>query len=146
MIKRIFQRLRELLCSLRIRFIVIFLVAVVIGIGVYFLSHYISYDYIDSVYSSEEKKKSREISYMSDLQTFVKNNAISSENTSKLSEWARENKYVYLIIYKDDELFYTSDDIPTEEPGENPEQEPEDNPEGSDEENPEDALWSQEHP
>lgn len=137
MIKRIFQKLREYLCSLRIRFIIVFLVAVVVGIGVYFLSHYISYDYIDGVYSSDENKKSREISYMSDLQTFVKNNAISSENTSKLSEWARKNKYVYLIIYKDDELFYTSDDIPKEEPEENPGQDPEDNPQENEQESPE---------
>jgi len=96
--------MRELFFSLRIRFILVFIMSVAIGICVYFLVHYFSYEYIDSVYSSEENRKNRETSYINDLQAFVDNNSISSENTSMLSRWARENKYVYLIIYKDNEL------------------------------------------
>ena len=105
-------------------FTVVFIMAVAIGIGVYFLSHYLSYDYINTVYSSGENKKSREMSYIRDLQDYVNDNEISSENTAKLSEWARENKYVYLIMYKDNELFYTSDDKPKEDPDEPAESEP----------------------
>lgn len=111
------------------------MMSVLIGICVYFLVHYFSYDYIDSVYSSEENRKNRETTYINDLQAFVDNNSISSDNTSLLSQWARENKYVYLIIYKDNELFYTSDDNPEKEevtvpetPGEDsPENQPDDN-------------------
>jgi len=122
--------MRELFFSLRIRFILVFIMSVAIGICVYFLVHYFSYEYIDSVYSSEENRKNRETSYINDLQAFVDNNSISSENTSMLSRWARENKYVYLIIYKDNELFYTSDDNPENEEAAVPE-----NPEGESPEN-----------
>ena len=94
----------------------IFVIAVGIGIGAYFLVHSISYNYIDNVYLSDENKKEREKSYIEDLKKYVDANEISSENTAKLSEWARENKYVYLIIYKGNELFYTSDDPPKKEP------------------------------
>ena len=96
--------------SLRIRFIVVFISSVVLGIGVYFLVHSVSFNYINNVYLSEENKKDREKSYIEDLQSFVKSNEISSEDTTRIARWARENKYVYLIIYKDNELFYTSDD------------------------------------
>ena len=137
MIKRLFQKTKELLCSLRIRFVIVFLIAVAIGIGVYFTAHYLSYGYINDVYTNEENKKEREMSFISDLQSFVTLNNISSENTAKLSEWARDNKYVYLLIYRDNELFYTSDDIPKEPPEDSPEQAPEDSPEQAPEDSPE---------
>jgi len=124
LIKRVLAKMKALLASLRFRFVAVFLVAVVIGIGAYFITHYIAYGYIDGVYSSEENKKNREVSYIRDLQDFVNDNKISSENTAKLSAWARENKYVYLLIYRDNELFYTSDDKP-EQPDSEDKKEPE---------------------
>lgn len=109
--------------------------------GAYFLSHYLAYDYIDTVYSSKENRKEREENYIRDLQDFVATNGISSENTAKLSEWARANKYVYLIIYKDNELFYTSDDVPEEPPEEDTDEGAGDSEEGlPEEELPEEEL------
>ena len=116
------------------RFLVIFVIAVVIGIGTYFVVHYVSYNYIDNVYLSEENKKAREKSYIDDLKDYVDANEISSENTAKLSEWARENRYVYLIIYKGNELFYTSDDPPKEDQQDPSDENPDENP--GDETNP----------
>ena len=52
------------------RFLVIFVIAVVIGIGTYFVVHYVSYNYIDNVYLSEENKKAREKSYIDDLKDY----------------------------------------------------------------------------
>ena len=126
LIKRVLAKMKASLSSLRIRFVAVFLVAVIVGIGAYFITHYIAYAYIDGVYSSEENKKNREMSYIRDLQDFVNSNKISSENTAKLSTWAIENKYVYLLIYRDNELFYTSDDKPAP-----PETEDQKNPEDS---------------
>ena len=111
LIKRFFKYFK----SLRIRFFVLLLIALSIGVGLYFSAHLLSYKYIDGVYSSEQNRKERERDYIRDLQSFVNKNAISSEHTGKLSEWAKENKYVYLLIYKDDQLFYTSDDKPEPE-------------------------------
>lgn len=146
MIKRIFGRVKELLSSLRIKFVLIFLISVGIGVGIYFLAHYFAYDYIDTVYSNEDNRKEREDLYIRDLQSFVTVNGISSENTAKLSEWARENKYVYLIIYKDNELFYTSDDVPEEPPIEEPPDETPPEEELPEEELPEEELPEDESP
>ena len=129
------------------RFVLVFVIAAAIGFGAFFLTYYLSHNYIDNVYLETDNKKSRERSYIRDLQDFVDVNGISSENTSKLSEWAKDNKYVYLIIYKDNELFYTSDDPPktpeeeTDEPsqGQPPEQPPAEEPEKDPEEIPEDV-------
>ena len=141
------------------RFVLVFLLALGIGFAAYFFTHRYAYDYIDRVYTSDENRKEREQSYVDDLQDFVDRNEISNETTSKLSEWARENKYVYLIIYKGSELFFTTDDLlnkppkeqeeetpedepaqtpeePSENPEENPEQEPSENPEDNPEQEP----------
>ena len=65
--------------------------------------------YIGNVYVSEERKNERRESYLEDLQNFANENMISSENTDRISAWSKENPYVYLLVYKDDELFFSSD-------------------------------------
>ena len=120
MIKNLNVKARAVFSSLRLRFVVVFFAAVIVGVTSYALTHFLAYSYINTVYTSTENRKTREIEYIKDLQDFVVGNEISSENTSKLSDWASRNKYVYLLIYRNEELFYTSDDKPSE-----PEPEPE---------------------
>ena len=93
-------------------FIVVFIIAVGVGVGIFFLGRMIAANYIENVYIAEENKKERESGYLRDLQKFINDNKISSAETGKISEWARENQYVYLLIYKDDKIFFTSDDVP----------------------------------
>ena len=95
---------------MRFRFLVVFFFAALIGIGVYVSTHAISIAYIDTVYTSEENKDKREQNYLEDLQQFIEDNEITIENTSKISEWVRANRYVYLLLSKEGEIFFTSDD------------------------------------
>lgn len=110
MIKRALSRLVKKLSSLRFRFLVVFVFAVLIGLGVYFTLNALSLAYIDTVYISEENKKEREKNYLHDLQDFITDNQVSLKDMSKISTWVRENRYVYLLISKEGEIFFTSDD------------------------------------
>ena len=65
--------------------------------------------YIDTNYLSDENKDARELSYVDDLQNYIIENGIESTDPKLFSEWVKLRKYVYLMIYKDDELFYSSD-------------------------------------
>ena len=96
--------------SLRFRFVIVFLFALLLGVSLYFIVTMLADTYISTVYTAPENKKEREEGYLSDLQDYIDSYAISSEQTGKISEWARENPYVYLLIYKDDKIFFTSDD------------------------------------
>ncbi len=96
--------------SLRIRFFLILVISIGVGIGIYFIVHFSSYRYINNVYASVPNKESREKAYLEDLQEFVIRNDVSSEDMRKVSEWVKSHKYVYLLLSKDDEIFYTSDD------------------------------------
>lgn len=74
--------------------------------------------YIENTYLSEENKQTRELSYVEDLQNYIKENGIESTDAKLFSEWVKMQKYVYLMIYKDDELFFSSDmEIEDESPG-----------------------------
>lgn len=92
MIKRSFKKLKGFFSSLRLKFVAIFTIAVVIGIGIYFISHRLTYDYIDEVYISEENKAERELAYIQDLQNFINLNGITEDSTARLSEWVKKNK------------------------------------------------------
>ena len=107
--------------SMRGRLLLALFLSVAVSVGIYFFCHTTALGYIDTVYSSEENKRSREREYIRDLQSYINENDMSSEDMSKISAWAQKNRYVYLIMYRNDELFYTSDDKidppDTEEPG-----------------------------
>ncbi len=70
---------------------------------------------IDNDYLSTENKKEREKNYISSLQDYVVKNEITSKDTAKFSEWVKAQKYVYMLIYKDDQLFYASDEDYTQQ-------------------------------
>ena len=89
--------------------LVLFL-AITLSVGVYFFCRTTAIGYIDTVYSAEENRISREREYIKNLQNYINENQMSSEDMSKISTWAQKNRYVYLIMYRNDELFYTSDD------------------------------------
>ena len=111
--------MREQLFSLRVGFIVVFLLAVALGVGAFFSGTFAVSQYIENVYVKEENKKAREDGYLRDLQDFINENKISSDETGKISQWARDNQYVYLLIYKDNKIFFTSDDAEDEDEIEN---------------------------
>ncbi|MBO5878946.1 MAG: hypothetical protein J6Q68_00125 [Clostridia bacterium] len=130
MIKGYFKKATAYLLSLRVRFFLLLVIVFGIGVSIFFLTHFAAFNYINTVYTSEESKKAREREFIRDLQSYVVANDISSEQTGKISEWTKANKYVYLLIYKDDQLFYTSDDPPVEDkvPEEEQPKEPDDAP------------------
>lgn len=64
---------------------------------------------IDNYYSSEKSKDERREKYALSLQEFVNENRITGENPDDFAEWAKDNRYVYVLIYKENKLFFTSD-------------------------------------
>ena len=73
--------------------------------------------YINSVYMSAENRLNREESLLSDLQDFINEREITDEDAKEnLEEWIKENRYVFLSVYSDDDLLFSS---VTEEPSDN---------------------------
>ena len=64
---------------------------------------------ISEYYNTEENRLEREAAYFSSLQHFCRVNEISGNDTERIAKWTDENRYVYLLIYKDEEIYFSSD-------------------------------------
>ena len=119
MIKWIVDKLREKAHSLYVGLFLVILVGVMLGIVTYTVARLSANSLINNYYLSEEKKEKREIAHIESLQKYITDNRLSSNDMKKISKWAQGNKYVYLMLYKDDQLFFTSDMIIPDDPDEN---------------------------
>ena len=64
---------------------------------------------VDIYYTSEKSKDARREKYALQLQEYADGEELSSADTDKLSLWAEDNRYVYMLVYKDEKLIFTSD-------------------------------------
>lgn len=110
--------------SLKLRLALAIIIGVGFGALIFFGVRFGFTEYIENTYLSEESKQAREKSYIDDLQRYVKANDVSSDKAVYFQNWATEQKYVYLMIYSEDQLLYSSDmeieDEPTDEPSDEP--------------------------
>ncbi len=111
------EGLKKFVHSLYVRLSLIIILAIMIAVGTYFTALFLSNGYIEDYYITEKAKNDREIAYLRNLQDYVTRNGISSDDTKQITDWANENKYVYFLIYKDNELFFSSDMIPKPDTG-----------------------------
>lgn len=81
-------------------------VAVVFAIFAFLLVEVAANAYINKSYLSSESRTEREMEYVSELQAYVDRNELSSLDVAKLAEWAQSNKYLYVMIHKDDKLLF----------------------------------------
>ena len=84
------------------------ILALGVAIILFFAAKFIADKYIELSYLSEEKKEERVSKYKDDLQNFVTEQGIGCNDTQQIGEWAEKNKYLYILIYKDDNLMFES--------------------------------------
>lgn len=112
--------------SMRLAMLAASVLAVGLAIGAFMLVRVVSDSHIKNVYVSEEKKAERELEYAKELQKYVTENNLSSEDVEMLAAWAQSNRYLYVMIEKEDKLIFETgkDDTVEGEDGtteENPE-------------------------
>ncbi|MBO5945500.1 MAG: HAMP domain-containing protein [Clostridia bacterium] len=113
-LKRMISKVQRGYISLRMRFVAVFIIAAISAVVLYVASNVGAHYYIKNVYLSDENKAARETAYHEDLQQYIRDNGITFESIDRVSEWAKDNQYVYLMIYKeqtDDEALFIPDDM-----------------------------------
>ena len=121
MTKQFKERTRKAFNSLKIRLLLVILLSVITALGVYFLIRFSIINWVDNSYSTEEAEQERHDGYVKELQAYVYEKNLSSNDTDKITEWLGKTRDVYLFLYKDDQLFYTGgieDEKPDVEEGE----------------------------
>ena len=79
--------------SMRVAMLAATVLAVGLAIGAFLVVQVGGTGYIKNTYISEEKKLEREAEYAKELQKYVIDNKISSEDVALLAEWAQSNRY-----------------------------------------------------
>ncbi len=105
-------RAKRIFHSLYIRLILVIGIGVAFSVGIFFIARFLGNYYIANYYTAPNERTAREESYINDLRRYVAENKLSSENTEKIARWSQSNRYVYLLVYKNDELFFSSDMLP----------------------------------
>ncbi len=109
--------------SLRMTMLIVMLFALALALIIFFCANFAFNKYIELKYLSEEKKEERVNEYKDDLQNYVTELGLSCDDTQKIAEWAKKNKYLYVLVYKGDDLLFESgqEENNTPEMGENKE-------------------------
>ncbi len=86
--------------------LIVTVLGILLAIGVYLLIRMSIMNWVENSYNTQEARQDRYDGYMEDLQEYVYENQLSSEDTAKISKWLRGTRNVYLFLYKDNQLFY----------------------------------------
>ena len=103
--------------SLYVGLIIAIIVGGLAAGSVYFILRFCTNFVIENYYADAESKKGREEEYVRQLQKFITEEEMTSDDQAKITQWALNNRYVYLMIYKDSELIFSSDMVA---PGDDP--------------------------
>ena len=82
------------------------LFALGIAIALFILSNVIFDRFVDVRYLAESKQDERITAYTDEFQKYVEDNDVSSRDADKIAAWAKEKKYLYVLVYRGDELVY----------------------------------------
>ncbi len=118
------EKFKRFIHSLYVRLVLVILTGLIAAVGVYTAARFLGNNFIEKYYITEEHRESREENYIHELQRYVTDKKISSEDTDMIADWAQNNRYVYLLIYKNNELFFSSDMLPGEDDKNNGSQTP----------------------
>ena len=61
-----------------------------------------------NVYTKREFREQREAFLIEEFRDYVDENAISSKDTDSIAEWVGQKTYIYLLMYKGDDLYFSS--------------------------------------
>ena len=82
--------------------------ALSVGVLTFILVHFAANYAINNKYMSDDSVDARERGYIDNLQKYITQNELSSNDTADITKWVKNQRYVYLVIYKDTELIYDS--------------------------------------
>ena len=72
----------------------------VVAISVWLVVMMVCYYFIAVQFSSPVSRSERCEDYINDLQRFVEENNIEEKNIERISDWVRNNPYVYILVYQ----------------------------------------------
>lgn len=94
--------------SLRHTFLIRIVFGVILASLIYVLVRWLIVYYINNYYTTKEMRREREEKYIAELQEYIDSGGVTSSDVAKISKWVQRKRYVYLLIYRDDDLLFVS--------------------------------------
>ena len=111
--------------SLHVKLLVVLLLGIALGVGVYFLSGRLGSAAIERYYLSREASQQRTRAIAREFQFYVSENGLSARDTDAIARWTMEKQDVYVLLYKDQHLAYMANSAGVHAGGVPPEGAPE---------------------
>lgn len=94
--------------SLKLTMFTNLLLAIGVAVTLFLVTNILLDRYVEKVYLSNDKKEERLDDLREDLKSYITDNKLTVGDVDKISEWAKEYKYLYMLIYKgnSDKLLY----------------------------------------
>ena len=90
--------------SLRVKLLCVLVLGLAIAVGVCFGTEFVGEKIIEHTYLSEKAVVKRTGAAAQQLQTWVRQNAVSTRDTGMLARWGIEQKDLYILLYRDQRL------------------------------------------
>ncbi len=88
--------------------LLVIILGAVLGTLAYVFARFVMMMTIDGYIATDEARSRREVEYVDRLQNYIDENELSSEQTPLIAEWIKHNnRYVYVMVYKDNELLFS---------------------------------------
>ena len=107
MINKAKSLLRGWAYSLRARMILVIIAGALMGTILFVASRFLMVTVVDSYLTGDEARTKRELQYVQELQTYIDKNELSSSDISEISDWIKQHRYTYIMVYKDEELLFS---------------------------------------
>ena len=82
------------------------LVAIACAAAAYFVANWIGDTLIEKVYLDQKAMQKRERAIVSELQTYVQENRISSRDTDAVARWSMSKSDTYVMLYRNQRLAF----------------------------------------
>ena len=88
--------------SLRLTMLSNLLLAIGIAIALFLVSNILLDRYVEDVYLADDKREERIDYLVEDLKAHITENELTHADVDMISEWTKEHKYLYMLIYQGD--------------------------------------------
>ena len=95
---------RRRFLSLHVKLLLVLLLGIALGVGVYFLSGWLGGAAVDRYYLSRDAVERRSDELAQELQSYVTQNGLSSRDSDAIARWTMRKQDVYVLLYKDQSL------------------------------------------
>ena len=95
---------------MRAQLVILILLGAFLSTCTYILFRSVIIVFVEQQYISEAEHDAREQAYLRELSEWIDKQSLTANDLTPLSQWVEHEGYIHLLVYREDELIYRSDE------------------------------------